>query len=295
MNSACDGRDRSRPTKALTGQRTPKKVPITSLQSSPLVPGVSPIEIYYRDEGEGVPLVLLHGGWGYGLNPFNRQVEKLRNECRVVCPDRSGYGRSTPLDNFSVDFHYRAAAETLSFMESLDIRRAFLWGHSDGAVIAAIIGFTAPERVHGLILEAFHYFRMKPRSREFFETLAYRPETLGEELRARFELEFGADYWRQLISSHAKAWLQIAMESSGPADDLYGGRLHEINVPTLFIHGRLDPRTEPGELTAVSAQLPRVEMQILDLAAHSPHSEISSADLVTKIAREFMTRQKALM
>jgi pimeloyl-ACP methyl ester carboxylesterase len=266
-------------------------MPFASLQSSPLVPGVSPIEIYYRDEGEGVPLVLLHGGWGYGLNPFNRQIEKLRDGFRVVCPDRSGYGRSTPLvDDLSIDFHYRAAAETLSFLDALGIQRAFLWGHSDGAVIAAIIGFTAPERVRGLILEAFHYFRMKPRSREFFETLAYRPETLGEEVRARLELEFGVDRWRQLISSHAQAWLQIALESSGPADDLYRGRLHQINAPTLFIHGRLDPRTEPGELDAVSAQLPRAEMQILEAGAHSPHSEISWADLVTKIASEFLAR-----
>jgi pimeloyl-ACP methyl ester carboxylesterase len=266
-------------------------LPIISLQFSPLVPGVSPIDIHYRDEGDGVPLILLHGGWGYGLNPFHRQIEKLRGEFRVVCPDRSGYGRSTPLvDDLSSDFHFRAAVETLSLLDALGIQRAFLWGHSDGAVIAAIIGFTAPERVHGLILEAFHYFRMKLRSREFFETLACRPETVGEELRARFELEFGTDYWRQLISSHAKAWLQIALGSSGPADDLYRGRLHEINVPTLFIHGRLDPRTEPGELDAVSAQLPRAEMQILEAGGHSPHSESASADLVTKIASEFLTK-----
>jgi pimeloyl-ACP methyl ester carboxylesterase len=270
-------------------------VPTASLPSSPLVPGVSPIEIYYRDEGAGPPLVLLHGGWGYGLNPFNRQLEQLRDGFRVVCPDRSGYGQSTRLvADLPADFHYRAAAETLSFLDSLGIERAFLWGHSDGAVIAAIIGFTAPERVCGLILEAFHYFRMKPRSREFFETLAYRPEALGAELRERFALEFGAGHWRQLLTGHAKAWLQLASESTGLADDLYRGRLHEISVPTLFIHGRLDPRTEPGELDAVSAQLPHAEMQLLESGAHSPHSEPATADLATKIASEFMARQ-ALM
>lgn len=267
----------------------------TLLRASSLVPGVSPIEIYYRDEGEGLPLVLLHGGWGYGLNPFNRQLEKLRNGFRVVCPDRSGYGHSTSLvDDFSVDFHYRAAAETLSFLDSLGIERAFLWGHSDGAVIAAIIGFRAPERVRGLVLEAFHYFRMKPQSREFFETLAYRPEGVGAELCARFALEFGAEDWRKLITSHAKAWLQIAVESAGPADDLYRGRLHEINAPTLFIHGHLDPRTEPGELDAVSGQLPHAEMQVLEVGAHSPHSETATADLATKIVSEFLARLKAL-
>jgi len=265
-------------------------VAFASLQSSPLVPGVSPVKIYYRDEGEGPPLVLLHGGWGYSLNPFNRQIEKLRTGVRVICPDRSGYGRSTHLDAFGdlpTDFHYRAAAETLSFLDSLGIEHAFFWGHSDGAVIASIIGFTAPARVRGLILEAFHYYRTKPRSREFFKTLANDPDVLGVELCEKFALEFGPEDWRTLIISHAKAWLQMATERRS-GNDLYRGKLPEISAPTLFIHGRLDPRTEPGELEAVSAQLPHAEMRILGGAAHSPHSESGSADLVTRIATEFL-------
>ncbi len=266
-------------------------MPIASLKTSALVPGVSPVEIYYRDEGEGVPLVLLHGGWGYGLNPFDRPIEKLRDNFRVICPDRSGYGRSTKLrDGFATDFHYRAATETLSLLDALGIERAFFWGHSDGAVIAAIIGFTAPEHVRGVILEAFHYYRMKPSSREFFETLVVQPEALGAELCARFALEFGAENWREMIMSHAQTWLIMAFESSGGHHDLYGGRLHEVSAPTLIIHGRLDPRTEPGELEAVASQLPDAEMQILDAAGHSPHSEATSADLVTQLAKEFLDR-----
>ena len=54
-------------------------MPKLLLKSSPLNPGISPVEIHYREEGEGSPLILLHGGWGYGLNPFNRQLEKLRD------------------------------------------------------------------------------------------------------------------------------------------------------------------------------------------------------------------------
>ena len=266
-------------------------MPTASLQSSPLVPGRSPIEIYYRDEGEGLPLVLLHGGWGHSLYPFNRQIEKLRHDFRIISPDRSGYGRSTRLDDdLTSDFHYRAAVETLNLLDSLGIERAFFWGHSDGAVIAAIIGFTAPERIRGLILEAFHYYAIKPGSREIFEMLASQPEALGAELCERFALEFGRENWRTLITSHARAWRQIAVESSSAADDLYSGRLHEISAPTIFIHGQLDPRTEPGELEAVARQLPYAEMRILDGAAHSPHNEGVSADLTTQIASEFLRR-----
>jgi pimeloyl-ACP methyl ester carboxylesterase len=266
-------------------------MPYSLLQSSPLLPGISPVRIYYRDEGEGLPLVFLHGGWGYEVYPLARQTPVLRPDYRILIPDRAYYGRSTRLvEELTPDFHYRAAIETLSFLDSLGIERAFLWGHSDGAVIAAILGFTAPERVSGLILEAFHYYRVKPRSRAFFETLAYRPETVGAELCEQFAREHGADYWRHLITTHAKAWLQMALESAGPMDDLYAGRLPEITAPTLFIHGRLDPRTEPGEMDAASQQLPDAEMQILDEGSHSPHSETAAGDLATQLASEFLTK-----
>jgi len=268
-------------------------MPIASLKSSPLLPGISPVEIFYRDEGcaDGLPLVLLHGGWGNSLNPFDRQIEELRSEFRVICPDRSGYGGSPRLgesDDLQVDFHYRAAIETLNLLDALGIERAFFWGHSDGAVISAILGFTAPERVAGLILEALHLYPRKLRSRQLFETLAYEPETMGVELRERFALEFGREHWRKLISSHAKAWLELAAQSESPTDDLYQGRLHEIKAPALFIHGELDPRTEPGELEAAVGQIARAEIRIIGGAGHGPHSEGASADLSTQIANEFL-------
>ena len=172
------------------------------MQTSPLAPGVSPVEIHYRDEGEGVPLVLLHGGWG--LHSQSLQSPTRNAERRI----QSGLSRSFGLWQAQQswlkvslrDFHYRAATETLNLLDALGIERAFFWGHSDGAVIAAIIGFTAPERVRGLILEAFHYYRLKPSSREFFETLASDPEALGAELCGKFALEFGVDHWRRLIT-----------------------------------------------------------------------------------------------
>lgn len=225
------------------------------------------------------------------MYPYDRQIAELRSEYRCIIPDRSGYGRSTRLvAELPGDFHYRAAIETLSIMNSLGIQRAVLWGHSDGAVIAAIIGFTAPQRVDGLILEAIHYHAQKLSSRDFFEALAYRPETLSADLRNRFERVLGTDHWRGLITTHSKAWLQLAKNSRGPKDDLYGGRLHEITAPTLIIHGHRDPRTEPGELDDVRRQLPKAEMNILEKGSHSPHSESETADLVTSLARKFLAK-----
>jgi len=81
-------------------------VPYIHLNTSQLVPYVSPVRIYYRDEGKGVPLVFLHGGWGYGLYPFDHQIAVLRSDWRLIAPDRGGYGRSTHIvGDLPTDFH----------------------------------------------------------------------------------------------------------------------------------------------------------------------------------------------
>src|SRR6185369_10129617 len=143
-------------------------MPKITIAESPLLPGVTPIELHYRNVGSGVPLVFLHGGWGYQIYPFDRQIDALKDRFRIVIPDRTGYGGSLRFGHVPTDFHSRAATETLRLLDALNIERPILWGHSDGAVIGAKIGLSRPDRISALILEAFHYYRVKPASRGFF-------------------------------------------------------------------------------------------------------------------------------
>jgi pimeloyl-ACP methyl ester carboxylesterase len=133
-------------------------MPFVELKSSPHASGVSPVQLYYRDEGSGPPVIFLHGGWGYAVYPIDRQISALQNQVRFIVPDRSGHGRSTNFPGeLPIDFHRRAAEETLLVLDALGMERAVFWGHSDGAVISAMIGLRAPERCDRLILEAFHF------------------------------------------------------------------------------------------------------------------------------------------
>src|SRR5205085_44257 len=174
------------------------------------------------------------------------------------------------------------------WLDALKIERPILWGHSDGAVIATWMGLQWPGRLAGVILEAFHLLRVKPRSREFFEAMMKNPEGLGERVTAALRRDHGEAYWRELILMNGRAWLRLAEESRDAAQDLYDGRLRHLRVPALFIHGDSDPRTEPGELDAVRRQLPQAKMAIIRNAGHSPHSQASVAAEVNRVAGEFM-------
>jgi pimeloyl-ACP methyl ester carboxylesterase len=263
-------------------------LPVVTVEESPLAPDISPVEIYYREEGSGEPLLFMHGGWGYEIYPFNRQIEELENHFRILIPDRTGYGRSLRLDRVPTDFHKRAAVETLGLLDALHIDRPVLWGHSDGAVIAAMIGLSDPDRVSGLILEAFHFYRKKPGSREFFETMAGDPNLLGDRTGTALSREHGEDYWHKLIVMNGNAWLRIADEATEITQDLYAGKLSRLRVPALFIHGSRDPRTEPGEMQAVRDQLPDARIHIVEGGGHSPHSESASAAECSRIASQFL-------
>ena len=266
-------------------------MPFVSLPESPLVPGVRPVPIHYRSHGEGRPLLFLHGGWGYEVYPFDRQINTLGARFRILIPDRSGYGGSGRIAELPTDFHQRAAIEMRIFLDELKIARPVLWGHSDGAVIAIMMALNEPDRFPGLILEAFHYYRVKEGSRAFFEAMIEDPSRLGDRVCTTLSREHGEDYWKQLILLNGEAWLGINRESKHPKDDIYGGRLSEVKPPAIFIHGSRDPRTEPDEMDMVAAALPRADIHMVENGWHSPHSQSAAAEETTRAAEMFLERE----
>jgi pimeloyl-ACP methyl ester carboxylesterase len=256
-----------------------------AIASSPLA-GDGRVSITYRHEGKGPVLLFLHGGWGYEVYPI--EIEAFAAAHTVVIPNRSGYGGSSPLDAFPPDFHYRAALETVAVLDSLGIEEAVWWGHSDGAVIAAMAAIHAPHRVKAVILEALHYFADKPRSRSFFKRMASEPDSFGESIRHTLAAEHGEDQWRTTVRLDGRAWLDLADEASTQTADLYGDRLCEVQAPALVVHGGQDPRSEPGELETILDALPQARLSLHPEAGHCPHAE-SSKDAVIHAVKNFLT------
>ncbi len=279
------------------------RVPFIDVAGSPLAPGVSPVRLHYRDAGVGPPIVFLHSGWGYEIYPFDRQLPAFAPRHRIVCPDRSGYGRSTAIESLPPDFHLRAADETRTLIDALGLERPIVWGHSDGAIIALLLALGTSQIVAGVIAEATHFYKRKPQSRAFFESMRHDPRSLGDTVTTVLTGDHG-ERWPEVIERHSRAWQHIAEEAASDTEDFYGGRLGEIAVPALVLHGARDPRTEPGELDAMRSALvgadprvgpgrtpgsaPTIEIAILPDGGHSPHSEAATVGDVGQIALAFI-------
>jgi pimeloyl-ACP methyl ester carboxylesterase len=253
---------------------------------SPLLPGEAS-RIHVREAGQGPAVVLLHSGWGWESYPFDLQLQELAPGFRVVAPDRAGYGRSPRLAAIPDGYHRGYAQECLRVMDALGVERAALWGHSDGAVVAAWLAILAPGRVRGLVLEAFHFFRAKSGSRPFFETAANRPGEFGDPIVATLRRDHGDPRWSEIISEGARAWLRIIGRGEREGGDVYDGRLGEVRCPVLLLHGVRDPRSEPGEIEAARAVMPDARIAWVD-ASHAPHSSTRSAAEATRLATEFL-------
>jgi haloalkane dehalogenase len=117
---------------------------------------VEGINISYVEEGEGTPLVLVHG---IPTSSFlwRDMIEELSAHGRVIAPDLPGFGLSDPPPNgdYSISNYARLLE---SFLEALSIERATLICHDFGGPIVLTYALRHPQKYERLIiLDTFLY------------------------------------------------------------------------------------------------------------------------------------------
>jgi pimeloyl-ACP methyl ester carboxylesterase len=112
------------------------------------------VEIAYLDEGEGEPIVLVHGfasnaavnwvqpGWVAFLKAAGR---------RVIAPDNRGHGASTKLYDPAAYHSALMAGDVAALLDHLGLGRADLMGYSMGARITAFLALAHPQRLRSAV------------------------------------------------------------------------------------------------------------------------------------------------
>lgn len=103
-------------------------------------------KLYYEEAGSGPPVVLIHGGW-LNSRQWDRQMELLSRDYRVIRYDTRGSGRS-PIGDSS----YAHPDDLAALLAHLHIARAQLVGVSAGAQVAIDFALDHPAAVAGLML-----------------------------------------------------------------------------------------------------------------------------------------------
>ena len=118
------------------------------------------VEIAFLDEGEGAPIVLVHGfasakevnwvapGWVATLTDAGR---------RVIALDNRGHGQSSKLYDPAEYHTTRMADDVRALLDHLGIGRADVMGYSMGARISAFMALATPEKVATLVFGGLGY------------------------------------------------------------------------------------------------------------------------------------------
>jgi pimeloyl-ACP methyl ester carboxylesterase len=158
-------------------------------------------------------------------------------------------------------------------MDAAGIEQAVLYGHSDGASIAAIYAGSAPDmRVRGLVLEAPHFFT-EPSGLDAIKAAGKAFES--GDLKAKLAA-YHADVEGAFRGWHG-AWTDPKF-----ADWNIGDSIDHWRIPVLAIQGRDDPYGTVAQVTEIEERIyAPVETLLLEGCAHAPHKEEPEKTLET--------------
>jgi pimeloyl-ACP methyl ester carboxylesterase len=140
---------------ALLASMLRSDVPVAALRARYAPPPsrftqIEGMSVHYRDEGQGHPIVLLHGS-SSSLHTWEGWVEALKTHRRVVRLDMPGFGLTGPAPDR--DYRVERLARVVSqLLDKLGIEQADIAGNSLGGRVAVVFATKYPRRARRLIL-----------------------------------------------------------------------------------------------------------------------------------------------
>jgi len=206
-----------------------------------------PVEIAYFDEGEGEPIVLVHGfastkevNW---VHPGWLATLKGR---RVIALDNRGHGASTKLYDPEQYRTNLMAEDVRALLDHLRIGKADVMGYSMGARITAFLALAHPERVRSAILGGLGYHLVDG---------VGLPETIAQALETPSRADVSdstALMFRTFAEQTKSDLLALAACIRGSRETLSRDEVGRIALPVLVAVGSNDRIAgSPEELAAL--------------------------------------------
>lgn len=246
--------------------------------------------LYVEEHGEGVPVVLVHGGT-QSSESWRPMIPLLAESLRVIVFDSRGHGRST---NPSGELTYELLADdTAALIEVLGLERPVVGGWSDGGQVALEVGLRHPGLARALIAGGVMHNFQSPEFQGFVNYLfcidehgvvdcdameASRPVVMGWMKSAHVQT---ADQWRDVARQTAKMWTVYP--------PLTEDKVSRIDAPTLVISGDRDGAIPLSHTIDFYNWLPNSELAILPGLDHG--TAVSQPSLFATAVKDFVSRQ----
>lgn len=244
---------------------------------------VNKLKVSYTDEGpDHAPVIILIHGFPFNKSMWNKQVETLIENYRVIAYDVRGYGNSdSGAEDFSIELF---VSDLIGLMDSLKIEKAMLCGLSMGGYIAlnAIVNF--PKLFDALILCDTTCMADSPEAKE------KRMKTI-ESINANGVERYAKESVNKLfapesfVTSKDKIAVVKKMITETPEQSftktLYAlsrrtdtcNKLEKIVVPVLILVGKEDLITPPSAAHLMQKNIKGSILKIIEHAGHLSNIE----------------------
>jgi len=217
-------------------------------------------QIAFRDAGQGVPLVLIHGV-GMQSAAWEPQIAAFKGNNRVVAIDMPGHGGSDPLPDAPSLADYVAWLHAV--LGALDLPSVSLAGHSMGALIAGGFAVEHPNRVARVAL-LNGVFRRSDLARDAVMARAAKIRAGSFDLETPLDRWFGSSPAEQTARAQVAGWLSAvnhkgyadAYTAFAEGDALYADRFCDIGCAFLALTGSDDPNSTPAMSRAMAEAAP---------------------------------------
>jgi pimeloyl-ACP methyl ester carboxylesterase len=261
------------------------------------------VRIRVVDAGQGPAVVLLHDLLVSHL-AFDRVMDGLGTEFRVLAPDLPGFGESEKPPPTRYPYGIEAFSESVvDLIAGLELGRVSVVGHSLGGATAIALAADHPELVERLVLvdPMVYPFRL-----DFLSRVLLLPLVGG----FFFKQLYGRRAFRRFFREHFYA--PDAFVSAERIDRYYGlvnapaaresahavlqaiadtrpvvARIPRIVAPTLVMWGRLDRMFPPSLGNRLAREIAGARLEVLD-TGHAPNEECPEEFI--RIVRTFLRR-----
>lgn len=245
-------------------------------------------KIYYPDklEQEQPWIIMLHQGLG-SIMQWKNFPDKLFNSLQlpILAYERIGYGETGYLsDVLPENFLFNEAYHILpKIIKQFNIKRFYLFGHSDGATISLLYASTQPQGLIGISALTPHVFVEDVTKQGIKKLIAdYNKGILPYFLQK---------YHKEKTDILFKRWTQFWLSEPLISWNMFN-ELKKIQVPIQTIQGTNDEFGSIKQLEHIALKCPaKTEHYIIENGRHHPYIEFPSIviDKTKKAVNELLT------
>jgi pimeloyl-ACP methyl ester carboxylesterase len=232
-------------------------LPAAEMEAEGQTVNVNGVDIYYEvyGEGNGDPVVLIHGGLSNG-DHFVNQIPALAENHAVIVMDSRGHGRSS-FNETPISYEVMAA-DVLGLLDHLEIDKASIVGWSDGGIIGLEIAINNPDRLDKVVAYGANFdptgVRLDVGSNAYFNAYI---ERAAEEYQQNSP---APGRWEEFLTNISTMWATLPNYTEE--------QLQGITTPFLILDGEGEEAIDLNQTKLMALLIPGAELNLMPGTGH---------------------------